>query len=146
MNNTANTTTEQGAQSGTTQPEVNGTQTERTFTQDEVNKIVSERLSREREKTEAALTEANGIKTRETEITKRENALQCKEYIQEQKLPRELLDIFSTDNAEEFKGHIELLRPFLKSSDTNDRPGTTGAATPNNSPCTNSMRRVFGLK
>lgn len=66
-----------------TQPEDNGKQTEtteKTFTQAEVNKIVSERLTREREKNESTYTKALvDIEARENAIAEREKAFAEKE-------------------------------------------------------------------
>lgn len=64
-----------------TQPEENGEQTkEKTFTQAEVNKIVSERLSREREKNETIYTQALvNVEARENAIAEKEKAFAEKE-------------------------------------------------------------------
>ncbi len=85
----------------TTQPEGNGT--EKTFTQEQVNQIVSERLARERSK-------ADTPDTREQELAARENKLTCKEWISESHLPVELLDVFDTSDAEKFKTSIAALK------------------------------------
>ena len=69
--------------------------TEKTFTQEEVNNIVQERLARERAKNEPTPAEL-----REKELTARENKMSCKEYIAEQKYPSELLDLFDTADME----------------------------------------------
>ena len=76
--------------------------TEKTFTQEEVNNIVQERLARERAKNEPTPAEL-----REKELTARENKMSCKEYIAEQKYPSELLDLFDTTDTEQFKGNVE---------------------------------------
>lgn len=133
MENTNNTQ----AASTATQPEENGG---RTFTQEEVNKIVSDRLARERAKNNTTDTDPE----RETELLQRENALQCKEYIHENELPKELLEIFSTENADDFKSKIELLKPLLRST---AKPITTGCPTLNNSssPADAHIRKAFGL-
>lgn len=78
MNNSGNMNT-----AANTQPEGNGSGVQSTFTQEDVNRIVSERLARERAKNEP------------TEETKREQALQareakleCREYIAEKGYPK----------------------------------------------------------
>ena len=75
----------------------------RTFTQDEVNQIVSDRLARERAKN----TESEGspIDEREQALTTRENALRCQEFINENvsRYPRELLKALDTSNFDSFK-------------------------------------------
>ena len=132
-----------GVQSATTQPEVNGKQAERTFTQEEVNKIVSERLSRERAKNETMLTDESNIKTREDAIAHRENTIECREYIYEKKLPQELLEILDTGDSKTFKEKIDKLAPLLR---TTANPVTTGCATLNNGVSVDSrMRKAFDL-
>ena len=89
-----------------TQPEVNGTQSgsgdgERKFTQDEVNRIVKERLQRERSKAGAEQTEQLAAKA--AELAARESRLACKEYLLDSGYPPELLDAIDTSNPENFK-------------------------------------------
>lgn len=74
------------------------------FTQDEVNRIVSERLNRERMKAEPTEQE-----TREVELSKRENRLECREFLLEKKYSTELLDILDTTDANKFKETSEKL-------------------------------------
>lgn len=74
------------------------------FTQDEVNKIVSERLNRERMK--AVPTEQE---TRELELSKRESRLECREFLLEKKYSTELLDILDTTDVNKFKETSEKL-------------------------------------
>ncbi len=78
----------------------------KTFTQDEVNRIVSERLARERAKTEPSATD-----TRVQELDKRENNLKCHELVEESegKYPKQLLDVLDTSNSEAFKAQAEKL-------------------------------------
>lgn len=105
-NNTAN-------QSGAnTQPEGNGTQPERTFTQEEVNRIVSDRLARERTKAEPTPEEkrAADLEAREAKVT-------CNEWLAEKgytdDIKAGMLEMFDTSNAESFKNNVEkLLKTF----------------------------------
>lgn len=76
------------------------------FTQDDVNRIVSERLAREREK---ATAEPDPMEQREKDLAAREAAMSCKEYIAEKKYPAGLLEIFDTGNAEDFKKRVDKL-------------------------------------
>ncbi len=76
MENETKNSTVAEEQQETTQPEDNGTQSEKTFTQDEVNKIVSERLARERARSEAMYTD---IEARENAISDKERAFADKE-------------------------------------------------------------------
>lgn len=104
--------------------------TQKTFTQDEVNNIVQERLARERAKNEPTPAEV-----REKELAARENAMSCREYIAEKNYPKELLELFDTADQEDFKQKVEKLYevfPNLK-REPNKTPafftkGTNGGA------------------
>lgn len=110
-----------------TQPEGNGTQsgtaTERKFTQDEVNRIVKERLQRERSK--AGAEQAEQLTAKAAELAARESRLACKEYLLDSGYPPELLDAIDTSNHENFKSKASAVVNALQS-----RPAPC-AATPN---------------
>lgn len=75
---TINTTQNTEQQPITPTPEASGAQGgERMFTQDDVNRIVSERLARERQKTEPA-----AVDVREAELKARESRLDCRDYLE----------------------------------------------------------------
>lgn len=104
-----NNTNNNAQNSAATQPEGNGTPSgERTFTQEEVNRIVSERLARERAKTEPTEEEKHiaDLKARESKIT-------CNEYLATTGYSREvsagMLEMFDTSDAEQFKKNVEKL-------------------------------------
>lgn len=129
MENNQNTTQQQITQQGApTQPEDNGS-TEKVFTQEDVNRIVQERLARERAKTPAdQLTE---MQERTADLEKREAALSCREYIAENGYSKALLDVFSTDNADAFKGSIDALHKAFPGLDLSEgsrqtKPLSTG--------------------
>lgn len=105
-----------------TQPEDNGAANgkEKTFTQDEVNRIVSERLSRERERAEHA--QSSEVEEREKNISSRENALECREFISESKLPKQLLDLFDTSDAKAFKASVNSLLDKFPEIRSHDNP------------------------
>lgn len=90
-----------------TQPEDNGDQNQRTFTQEEVNRIVQDRLAKERSKTERTQQEQDN-KAQE-ELTARESRLACREFLFDNNFPRELLECIDTSNLEEFKTKAEKL-------------------------------------
>ncbi len=109
--------------------------TEKTFTQEEVNNIVQERLARERAKNEPTPAEV-----RERELAARESAMTCKEYIAEKNYPKELLDLFDTADHEQFKKKVEKMaelfpdiftdpskKPFIFSRGTNGGAGLGGS-------------------
>lgn len=89
----------------------------RTFTQDEVNRIIQERLARDR----TARNEPDQNAQREKELTERENRLTCREYLSAQKLPEALMDIFDTADAERFQASIEKLIEMYPSIDPNNK-------------------------
>lgn len=95
----------------TTHPEDNGVSANKTFTQEEVNRIVSERLARERTKAAEEPSEAD---RREKELAQRENALKCKELVlTSEDYPKELLEVFDTTDFEKFKENADkLLKAF----------------------------------
>lgn len=89
------------------------------FTQDEVNRIVSERLNREREKAAQAAAQTaepapdDDIARRRAELTEAENRIKCKEFLLDNKHPAALLDLYDTKDFEAFKSHVEkLLKAF----------------------------------
>lgn len=87
----------------------------RMFSQDEVNQIVSDRLSRERAK--ASGESAPDISEREKDLTARENGLKCKEFISENssRYPKELLELFDTSDFDSFKEKAEKLLELFPS-------------------------------
>lgn len=120
-NTTINTAAEN--QQANTQPEDNSKQ-QRTFTQEEVNKIVSDRLERERNKK----ADNSEYETRMNELNTRENAFACKEFVKSENLPDELLEMFDTTDSEKFK---ETVRKIDAIYCKRYRPSTTGVRTNN---------------
>lgn len=113
--NTQNTDIQQPQQPNA-DPAATGENKGKLFTQDEVNRIVSERLNREREK--AAQTAAQAAETapdddtarRRAELTEAENRIKCKEFMLDNKqYPAELLDLYDTKDFEAFKASAEKL-------------------------------------
>lgn len=108
-------------QNNATRAETLGQEQGRTFTQEEVNAIIRERLAREREKAVPQTDE------REKEISSREARLDCREYISENSYPAALLDVFCTDNVEDFKNSVDkLLKAFPMIIEQNPPIGTGG--------------------
>lgn len=91
-----------------TQPGENGNQGEKLFTQEEVNKIVSDRLNKERQRTVMRQNE-NALDARESELSARENLLTCRDFIDENKYNPKLLELFNTSDAEAFKESVNKL-------------------------------------
>lgn len=101
-----NNTNNASAQQANAQPADNGGKlpAEKTFTQDEVNRIVSERLAREREK-----NTANQGDEREQALRARENRLECRDYLDEKGYPSKLIDVLGDMDSEKFKGVVDAL-------------------------------------
>lgn len=104
----------------TTQPEDNGTQNERLFTQEEVNKIVSDRLERDRAKRTSAA--ANDELQKAAELKAWESRLTCKEYLIENGYAPELLDCVDTSDVESFKNKIEKIQSIPRTKAHTPQP------------------------
>ena len=92
-----------------THPEDNGAAAGKTFTQEDVNRIVSERLARERDKAAAERAKEDPLEQREKDLSAREAAMSCKEYIREKGYPAALVDVFDTSDADKFKTQVDKL-------------------------------------
>lgn len=127
-----------GAQDPTPAPQGDGQQqtnnnpapTGKTFTQEEVDRMISERLARQQKKFDAAQEEAAKLakmnaeqkaeyaaKKREEELTARETAIKQKELryealniLEEQKLPAKLVDCLDLTSAETCNASIEAIK------------------------------------
>lgn len=94
-----------GQQPTTPTPQVSGGQGgERTFTQEEVNRIVADRLARERAKTEPSAADE-----REQALKAREARLDCREYLDAQGYPAALLDVLDSSDTAKFKAAVDKL-------------------------------------
>lgn len=80
---------------------------EKTFSQDDVNRIVGERLAAEKRKGEAALAE------REQQLARRELLLTAKEKLTESGLPVELLDALNVSSPEAMEKAITTLKGMI---------------------------------
>lgn len=110
----------QQAQQPNADPAETGENKGKLFTQDEVNRIVSERLNRERERAAQAAAQAaepapdDDTARRRAELTEAENRIKCKEFLLDNKqYPAALLDLYDTKDFEAFKANAEkLLKAF----------------------------------
>ena len=98
-------------------PAENGDQAGKMFTQDEVNKIVSDRLARDREKRSAQQQED----TKELALKARESRLDCREYLSKKKYPAELLEVLDTSDVEKFKAAADKLHSIYGMEDKRAR-------------------------
>lgn len=118
---------------------------ERTFSQDDVNRIVGERLAAEKRKGEAALAE------REQQLAQREMMLTAKEELTKEGLPVELADALNMSSPEAMKKAITTVKAVIDKI-KEDRPKAVfKGAVPGMSLCPpresgdSSLRKAMGL-
>ena len=87
---------------------------EKTFTQDEVNRIIGERLAKEKTKGEADFGK------REQELLQREMAVRAKEVLAERGLPKDLAEVLKYSDEESLINAIEQIQKIrgFKKEDT----------------------------
>lgn len=134
MNNTPNTSNE-GTQTSTE---------ERTFTQDDVNRIVQERLAKEKGKGSEELDK------RAAELDKRERRMNAVDELRKNDLPDYLVDALNMDTDEDFQKSMEAIMKMRKESKPEEpkvvaRGDLIGRIGGLNNP-TDPIRKAFGLK
>lgn len=92
-----------------TQQGENEPESGKTFTQEEVNKIVQQRLERAKSK------EPDELAKREAELNKREMNLTIREQLSSAGLPNELADVISAQDEDEAIEKIEILKKYIES-------------------------------
>lgn len=135
MENMGNSNTTNNTQQGTQQAGQSG---ERTFTQEDVNRIVQERLAR--------VKTSNEPDDREVELQMRENALYAREKVAEFGLPKELTDEFKGMDKATVDKCIKIIAPFAKkaSEPILNAVGPTNGGDPATSD--SAIRAAMGLK
>lgn len=102
---------------------------EKTFTQEDVNRIVGERLAKERSKREADLLK------REQELQHKEFLLIAKSKLQGKGLPLELVEALNTSSPEAFDKSLEIMEQQFKQKTTQPSPEALGGSgSPGNFP------------
>ena len=91
----------------TTNPPEDG----KTFTQEEVDRIVQERLARERKKNQ--VQEPNPLEDRERDLARREAALGARELLTAEGYPVKLAEVIDYKDMDDFKAKYEALKEFL---------------------------------
>lgn len=93
----------------------------KTFTQEQLNSILQERLAKEKEKHEKELADMR------LEMKKHEMQLEAKDKLKEAKLSEELIELVRFDNDEAFNRSLNLLRKVMMRPAVAYRPkrGTT---------------------
>lgn len=131
---------QQNVTAGTSQQEPaqqTATQGEKMFTQDDVNRIVKERLARAKTVQEPD--------TRELELEKRENALYLREQIAAKGLPESLLEEMQGMDKATIDKCLKMLAPYAKKASEpilNAVGPTAGGAQSEN----DAIRKAMGLK
>ena len=95
-------TSTEGTQTGT-----EGTQAERTFTQEDVNRIVQERLAKE--KSRSTGNTGDELDKRAADLDLRERKLTAREKRQENGLPDYLVDALNMNTDEDFQKSLEAI-------------------------------------
>lgn len=96
----------------------------KTFSQDDVNRIVGERLAKEKAKGEAALAE------REQQLAQRELLLTAKEKLTENGLPVELVDALNVSSPEALEKALSTVKTVLDKYKSEARPMKFSGAKP----------------
>lgn len=137
MENTNMNTVEE--QQATTQPEGNG---EKTFTQEDVNRIVGERLAKEKAKNDVDFVK------REQDLQQRELAMSAKELLADKGLPKDLADILKYSDEESLKSAVDRILK-LKNEELDDYKLIEVNRLPEGLPCDNddnySLEKAFRL-
>ena len=130
---------------GDTQTGTDGTQ-ERTFTQDDVNRIVQERLAKERSKG----TADDEINRRSAELDQRERKLIVREKLHEKGLPDYLADALNIGSDEELEASLEAVLKMKGETGSTEQVGRVvghgnpiGVVTKGTD---TAIRDAFGLK
>jgi hypothetical protein len=116
----------------------------KTFSQDDVNRIVGERLAKEKAKGEAALAE------REQQLAQRELLLTAKE-IDENGLPVELVDALNVSSPEALEKALSIVKTVMDKHKADARPIKIRGAKPAESLShakntgDSSLRKAMGL-
>lgn len=138
MSDLQNTSTE-GTQTGT-----EGAQ-QKTFTQDDVNRIVQERLAKERSKG----NDNDELTKRAAELDLRERKLTAKEKLRENGLPDYLVDALNMNTEEDFQKSMEAV--LKMKGETGEQPRVIGTCSPigavgAGANPSDPVRNAFGLK
>ena len=111
-----NTNNQNNQQQPTTPtPEASGGQgSERTFTQSELDRIVQDRLARDRASRPTASDRERDLAEREQKLAAREAYIECREHLKESGLNMEYLELVDTSDPQEFKAKVEKLQQVAR--------------------------------
>ncbi len=120
-------------------------QSEKTFTQEDVNRIVQERLAKERSKG----NDNNELTKRAAELDLRERKLTAREKLRENDLPEYLVDALNMNTDDDFQKSVEAI--LKMKGETGERPQMIGIGSPigavgGGARSTDPVRNAFGLE
>ena len=119
---------------------------ERTFSQDEVNHIVGERLAKEKIKSESDFMK------KEQELAARELRISAKELLTEKGLPVQLLDALNCTSKEALNKSVDILQVTINQIEGERSTFTIKGAVPANGreeadePADLALRKAMGLR
>ena len=106
-----NTTGQNDQEQNNAEPSGTNGKEPKSFTQEEVDRIVQDRLARERKKHQPS--EPDPLQEREQALAKREATIGVKELLTTEGYPKELADILEYKDLDDFKKKYEALKEFL---------------------------------
>lgn len=118
---------------------------EKMFTQEEVNRIVAERLARERAKLQPTVLDQReqDLMKRELEVTQRGQLAACREYLEKEGLPTDLANLLGAKPLPEFK---DTVRGVLSAISRPERRGDKSTVPMSEKQTADSLfRKAFGL-
>lgn len=114
---------------------------EKTFTQEEVNRIVQERLSREKNKTPSEVERS--LEEREKALAAREQEITFKAALRDRDIPEDVYEALNCTSEETFNKSLEILSPYFQRA---NEPILNAVAPTTGNTSTDDIRRVMGLK
>ncbi len=111
----------EGTKTGTDGAEGTQDTSGRTFTQDDVNRIVQDRLQKERAKVDADREKQYADREkqyadREAELARREFVLEARKELSDRGLPEDLIDALNMSDKETFKNSLGIIEKYMKDS------------------------------
>lgn len=133
-----------------TQAGADGAQAERTFTQEDVNRIVQERLAKE--KSRSTGNTGDELDKRAADLDLRERKLMAREKLQENGLPDYLVDALNMNTDENFQKSMEAILKMKGEAKNSTGPKPVGFVSPIGKIQSmgnrdgDSIRTAFGLR
>lgn len=120
MEENTNMTEQTQAENAGNESEVQGQEAAKTFTQDEVNRIIQERL--ERAKKQATKDQEAEYAQKIAQLQAREMKLMVKEQLSERRMPRELADIITCTDEKDLNNKLEALQKIYGDKPKEEKP------------------------